>query len=887
MIFSILHGPRRIVRYLINKFSNSSRLLNPEKFEESKAKQDLEQTKSQPDSNQNQGFIDEPYPLLNVETPVEAIVETSNEPEPMSNILAVELGIDLIPHMDDSEDKEAVTDIDPLENILISDSNMDSVSTQLEAEMDHHKIHFFIEQLDELDFHFILGGWIFGESHIITKLTLFVSQDNEERYFELYYGTDRVDVYNHYHLKNATRSGFIESIEKSFNGRVHISLIVAFSDGYKLLIKLGEFQFRPPFLQEYKSMMDSNRAIFYSESQLKKHNEKKVAVYSKVTDNLFTGEVKALLIRGLQSLGYEVLSLDESSGFYNDAFLHIIIAPHEFYGSGLNKKYFFRPSNRLILYNTEQVSAEWFRIRNSYFAQCIEIWDMNYSSWQRLSRVLDHVHYLPVGHIESSILLGEVPVLPDNYFTCFLDKKVRENSFLNSDFEYRPIDILFIGHTSWRRQQFFVDHAAFFAKYNCVFHLTNLSHGPFKQTIANIDLTTLIGLSQRSKIILNIHHGILPYFEWHRMIPHGIWQKSLIITERCDEAPPFIPGKDFIQASLENIPGIIEHYLDSKEGNIEANKIIQSAYNTLTTQADFVGLIRPLILSLESIQINTAEHIPGIGAGKAIEDEQIDIIFEQTNELQVEITVIITLYNYADLVVESLDSLLEQTHKKFDLVIVEDCSTDQSLNTAKDWLGENKSFFNSIQLIHNRENRGLGTSRNIAFRHATTPFVFVLDADNIIFPRALERLLIGLKNTDAALAYSYLEHFGGSEKLGGLRLWNPEVLTSENTIDAMVLMRKQTWEKAGGYAEDMPCNGWEDYEMGFKITEFGGWALRVPEILCRYRVHDTSMMRTVTSKKFPELVAYLKIKYPNFWHPTHLQQLRQMVPVIEEYKNTN
>lgn len=246
-------------------------------------------------------------------------------------------------------------------------------------------------------------------------------------------------------------------------------------------------------------------------------------------------------------------------------------------------------------------------------------------------------------------------------------------------------------------------------------------------------------------------------------------------------------------------------------------------------------------------------------------DSQIEVVFQQNSRQKAEVSVIITLYNYANLVEETLNTLLGQTLVSFDLVIAEDCSTDSSLEVAAQWVKRHKKRFNQIKLLHHKQNQGLGITRNTAFRHTETPFVFVLDADNMLYPRALERLLAGLGNTDAAFAYSYLEHFGDSAKLGGLQTWEPKTLQYGNTIDAMVLMRKTIWEKAGGYSEDMPYNGWEDYELWFKIAEVGGWGVRIPEILCRYRVHVGSMLNVETNKKVDELNAYLRKKHSSFF----------------------
>ena len=214
---------------------------------------------------------------------------------------------------------------------------------------------------------------------------------------------------------------------------------------------------------------------------------------------------------------------------------------------------------------------------------------------------------------------------------------------------------------------------------------------------------------------------------------------------------------------------------------------------------------------------------------------------------------------------KTLDSVFHQTLEPLNLVIAEDHSKDGSLAVAERWMRIHASRFNKMKLVHHLKNQGLGITRNTAFKHAETPFIFVLDADNIIYPNALEKLLNGLKNTDASFAYSYLQHFGDVNKVGGLQPWNPQMLQYGNTIDAMVLMRKAAWEKAGGYSEDMPYNGWEDYELWFKIAKTGGWGVRLPEILCRYRVHVDSMLYSETNKKVDILKEYLRNKHKPFF----------------------
>ncbi len=245
----------------------------------------------------------------------------------------------------------------------------------------------------------------------------------------------------------------------------------------------------------------------------------------------------------------------------------------------------------------------------------------------------------------------------------------------------------------------------------------------------------------------------------------------------------------------------------------------------------------------------------------------VEILWELSGDESAEVTVAISLYNYAGFIAGTLDSVRAQTLKALDLVVVDDCSTDDSRRIAREWLEVNGKRFGRCVLLKNDENQGLGRTRNNAFCFARSEFVFVLDADNLLYPRCLGRLLAAAQNSGATFAYCYLEKFEGVRKLGNLQAWDPNLLHLGNMTDAMVLHRKKTWKEVGGYSEDMPFNGWEDYDLWFKIADIGGWGVRIPEILARYRVHPDSMLHneTDTTASQARLWKYLESKHPQFF----------------------
>jgi len=238
-----------------------------------------------------------------------------------------------------------------------------------------------------------------------------------------------------------------------------------------------------------------------------------------------------------------------------------------------------------------------------------------------------------------------------------------------------------------------------------------------------------------------------------------------------------------------------------------------------------------------------------------------------------EVTVVIPLYNYGHFLVETLDSVLGQTLAGLDLIVVDDASTDDGARTAENWLDRNAARFRKSLLLRHDRNMGLATTRNTGFRRAETGFVFPLDADNLLYSTCLEKLVKSLRNSRAAFAYCLVERFAVPASrlppphLMHLHLWKPELLGKGNTIDAMVLMRKQIWELVGGYNASMPSFGWEDYDLWFRIARLGAYGLQVPQILARYRVHDASMLQRVTNQKKSQqaLNHYLRQQYPEFF----------------------
>lgn len=322
-------------------------------------------------------------------------------------------------------------------------------------------------------------------------------------------------------------------------------------------------------------------------------------VYANSQGNFFFTEIRDLIAAGLRQLGFTVGVKDERDGFAAAADWHVVVAPHEFFvvGAGESLGRGTLPAN-LIVFNTEQPSTQWYNVAQSYFAKAARIWDLNQASVEALAGQGYRCDFLRLGYMADFGPLNEIAELPQSYGTASLGPDVSQGSYLHRPFIERPIDVLFLGTRSTRREEFLARNAALLSRYRCYLYVPEASAPLVAGMTTHLDSRASAGLSQRSKIVLNLHRGEDRYFEWHRIVMHGIWQRALVISETCGGAPPFVSGIDYVESPLDEMPQRIQHFLSSAEGQREAQKIIDHGFATLVERCSLVDMLVPLVQSL-------------------------------------------------------------------------------------------------------------------------------------------------------------------------------------------------------------------------------------------------------------------------------------------------
>jgi glycosyltransferase involved in cell wall biosynthesis/GT2 family glycosyltransferase len=233
-----------------------------------------------------------------------------------------------------------------------------------------------------------------------------------------------------------------------------------------------------------------------------------------------------------------------------------------------------------------------------------------------------------------------------------------------------------------------------------------------------------------------------------------------------------------------------------------------------------------------------------------------------------DVTVVIPCFDQGPFLHDALRSVFEQTFASWEVVVVDDGSTDPETVAVLDALDLPR-----VRVLR-QANRGLPGARNAGIRAARGRFVVPLDADDEIAPDFLARLEHALQRAPgAAFAQCWSELFGEQSALWVPRPYNPYQLLLSNSVVGCVLLRRQAWEAVGGYAEDMR-SGNEDWDLWLRLLDAGWEQVTVPAPLFRYRKHGVSMS-VETEARFERARAAMPARHPRLYAPERVRALKR------------
>lgn len=207
------------------------------------------------------------------------------------------------------------------------------------------------------------------------------------------------------------------------------------------------------------------------------------------------------------------------------------------------------------------------------------------------------------------------------------------------------------------------------------------------------------------------------------------------------------------------------------------------------------------------------------------------------------VSVVMPMFNASDTVRESVYSVLRQTHKNLELIIVDDCSTDSSYEIAE----EMQKVDRRVNVIRLNKNSGAGFARNVGIEKSSGNYIAFLDADDSWTESKLEKQLLAANTSGAALVCTGYTIFNrNGQKKGNKQppLWiTHQDLLKSNLIGCLTAL--YSVDKIGKVY--MPLiRKRQDYAMWLQITKKYGPAYCVQEDLAQYYILPNS----ISSNKF-------------------------------------
>lgn len=199
------------------------------------------------------------------------------------------------------------------------------------------------------------------------------------------------------------------------------------------------------------------------------------------------------------------------------------------------------------------------------------------------------------------------------------------------------------------------------------------------------------------------------------------------------------------------------------------------------------------------------------------------------------ISIVLPTYNGKKYIREALDSILSQTEKDWELIIVNDCSTDETPKILQEYADKN----DRIRIINNEKNLKLPKSLNRGFAESKGEYLTWTSDDNMYEDNALAFLLQEIRKgydfVYTNMTYIDEEDHEVSMQTTGSSIWRG------NNIGASFLYKREIYEKLGGYNENKYLV--EDYEYWLRIAKH--YTMHYcPEKIYRYRLHSGSLTQT-------------------------------------------
>lgn len=245
------------------------------------------------------------------------------------------------------------------------------------------------------------------------------------------------------------------------------------------------------------------------------------------------------------------------------------------------------------------------------------------------------------------------------------------------------------------------------------------------------------------------------------------------------------------------------------------------------------------------------------------------------------VSVIMPSYNSAEYIAQSIESVIKQTYPHWELLITDDCSTDNTVEIVKQYAQKD----NRIKLFVLKENSGAAVARNNSIKEAQGRYIALLDSDDLWLPEKLEKQLAFMQNNGYEFCYSScLIFYNDSKKDYGLSISRrKEDFNSIKRVDRIPALTTIYDTKNIGKIYMPNLRKRQDWAFKIQILQKCKYAYGMKEPLAIYRVREGSLSKKKLGLFKYHIAVYRQVLNWSFirsslfficvFLPTHLKKL--------------
>lgn len=253
------------------------------------------------------------------------------------------------------------------------------------------------------------------------------------------------------------------------------------------------------------------------------------------------------------------------------------------------------------------------------------------------------------------------------------------------------------------------------------------------------------------------------------------------------------------------------------------------------------------------------------------------------------VSVIIPSYNSGKFLNKAIESVINQTYKNLEIIIVNDGSIDETEKIAKDWQEKNER----IKYLKHQKNRGPSAARNTGIRNSQGEYIAFLDADDIWLPQKTEIQLKEIKERNVDLIFSNW-YIWEPEKGIKVKAFdsNPIQDNRENLLNFLIkknfgnpstsLFQKISLEKIGLF--DQKLRSSEDYDLWIRFCLNGMKIAFIEQPFVYYRVHLTQATVNIYRMRTSRLAVFKKAVHGRPWILIKCPILFKKIFLLQTYK---